>query len=57
MEYSEEYLAESRAPLIIGVNSMFLVTSVIAVSLRFYARRMTGAGFWVRTPYSGDDNN
>ncbi|KAI9708258.1 MAG: hypothetical protein M1820_004212 [Bogoriella megaspora] len=42
----DAYLAESHVPTIIGVNVMFLALSIIAVAARFYARRMTGAGFW-----------
>lgn len=47
MSVSDAYLAETHEPLIIGVNVMFLTLTLLAVFLRFYARKITGAGFWV----------
>ena len=43
----DRYLAATQEPMIIGVNAMFLILTLLAVFLRFYARKITGAGFWV----------
>lgn len=37
---------ESRQPQIIGVATMLLFLSTLAVALRLLFRRMTGVGLW-----------
>lgn len=39
------YYDESRQPLIIGVDSMYICLVVSAVFLRFCSRHVSGAGF------------
>lgn len=44
---SQEYLAESRQPNIYAAEITTYAFALLAVSLRFWSRRIKAAGYWI----------
>jgi len=40
------YLEENQRPMVYAVCVLFIILPLVTVPLRFYARSISGAGFW-----------